>query len=203
MEIKLRSSMKKKILSILSALLIATLITSTAAAGAIKLTVKFSLSSEGTSSTSTFASALGDSSSFDALIASGYASGLGNTDVTIGLDASGDADITCINNGSNDVPGRSSPKVSASGQQTLFGNDPVRKNGKSPFEAHTVNPTTVAWDVGGCPSSNWTARITYIKWTNARISVSDTATGLPLMEPQNYNCVTRPETNSVTCDPAK
>jgi hypothetical protein len=195
--------MKKKILSILSALLIAILITSTAAAGAIKLTVKFSLSSGGTSSTSIYASALGGTNSFDSLTASGYASGLGNMDVTIGLDASGDASIICTNNGSNAVLGQSSPKVSASGQQTLFGNDPVRKNGRSPFEAKTVNPPTVAWNVGGCPNSNWTAQITYIKWTNATISVEDTATGMPLIEPQKYNCTTTPETHSVTCEMAK
>jgi hypothetical protein len=85
--------MKKNILSFLSALLIATFLTSPVSAGpGIRLSgVQFSLGS---------------------LIASGFASGLGNTDVTVVLDASGIPAITCTNNGGNDVPGQSSPKVS-------------------------------------------------------------------------------------------
>ena len=173
--------MKKKLLSLLSALLITILITSTAGAGGIvKLGfVEFSLGS---------------------LIAQGYASGLGNTDVTIVLDASGIPAITCTNNGGNDVPGQSSPKVSASGQTSLLGNDPVRKNGRSPFGVETVDPGTVPWDEADCPNSNWTARIDFIFWTNATISVHNTATGALLLQ-KKYVCNTTREPASVTCTP--
>jgi len=171
--------MKKKILSILTVLLLTTMLVSPASArGNIKLSgVKFSLGS---------------------LIANGFASGLGSTDVTVVLDAGGHADIVCTNNGGNDVPGQSSPKVSGIGFDTLPGNDPLRKNGKSPFGVETDDPTIVAWNVGGCPNSNWTARIDFIYWDHATISVFDTATNV-LLKKQNYNCTTTRFPASVSC----
>ena len=132
------------------------------------------------------------------LIASGYARGLGNTDVTIILDASGIPAVTCTNHGGNDVPGQSSPKVSASGQQTLLGDDPLRKNGKSPFFTETDDPETIAWDEAGCPNSNWTGRIDFIFWTEATISVYDTDSGA-LLKTQNYTCTTTRYPATVTC----
>ena len=78
--------MKNKLSIVLTLLLIATLSTSTVfAGGAVKLSnVTFGLGS---------------------LIASGFASGLGNTDVTVVLDASGVPAVTCVNYGGNAVPG--------------------------------------------------------------------------------------------------
>src|SRR6266542_1623336 len=110
----MRSDMQKKILSLLSALLVLTLLTSpVSAGGAVKLSgVQFSLGS---------------------LIANGTLSGLGNTDVSVVIDASGIPAVTCSNNGGNQVPGQSAPKISASGNQLLDGDSSVRKNGKSPF----------------------------------------------------------------------
>jgi len=193
--------MKKKILTMLSALLISVLITTTAGAGAIKLTkVAFNLS---TSSDGTTASAFRVTENFPSLVATGFASGLGKMDVTIKLEADGIPEITCTNNGENDVPGRSYPKVTASGESTLLGKDPIRKNGRSPFDATTVNPTTIPWDQAGCPNSNWTARITFISWTDATLYAYDTATGTSLIEPPlKYNCVTKKIPLSVKCDPA-
>jgi hypothetical protein len=132
------------------------------------------------------------------LIASGYASGLGNTDVTIVLDASGIPAVTCANQGGNDAPGQSSPKISATGQQTLLGDDPIRKNGKSAFFTETDDPETIAWDAAGCPNSNWTGHIDFIFWTEATISVYDTTTG-ELLETQNYTCTTTRNPASVSC----
>jgi hypothetical protein len=198
----LRSSMKKKTFMLLSALLIAILITSTAgAAGSIKLrSVSWSLE---TQSGSTTASALRITESFPALVATGFASGLGKMDVTIRIEASGIPDIVCTNNGENDVPGQSSPKVTASGDTTLLGNDPIRKNGRSPFGAATENPTTIPWDEAGCPNPNWIAQITFISWTHATLRAYDTATGTSLIEPPlEYNCVTKKVPLSVKCDPA-
>lgn len=171
--------MKKKILSILTFILAASILTSpVSAGGAVKLSgIQFSLGS---------------------LIANGFASGLGNTDVTVVLDASGIPAIVCTNPGNNDVPGQSYPKVSATGQHSLAGNDPLRKNGKSPFITETVDPVTVPWDLAGCPNPNWTARIDFIFWTEATISIYDTATGA-LLRRQNYTCTTTRSPDSVSC----
>ena len=133
------------------------------------------------------------------LITNGTLTGVGTTDVTIVLDASGIPAITCTNNGSNPVPGQSSPKVSASGKQDLSGNDPFRKNGRINFAGvETVDPETLAWDVAGCPSANWTGHIDFIYWTDATISVLDTATQALLLK-QNYSCTTTLTT--VSCTP--
>ncbi len=130
--------MKKQLLSFLSALLASILLTTSALAGA---SVKIS----------------GATFSLGSLIANGALIGLGNTDVTVVLDARGVPVITCTNYGNNDVPGQSSPRVSASGQELLPGNDPLRKNGKSPFGVETDSPT-LSWDMAGCPNAKWSAR---------------------------------------------
>lgn len=171
--------MKKKFLSLLMVLLVSVLmVSSVSAGGAVKLSgVQFSLGS---------------------LIAEGFASGLGNTDVTVVLDASGIPAITCTNYGGNDVPGQSYPKVSASGWQFLLGSDPRTKNGRSPFKTETADQTSLPWDEAGCPNSNWTANIDFIFWTDATISVYDTATG-DLLTSQNYTCTTTRFPASVSC----
>ena len=171
--------MKKKLYIVLTMLLIMMFATSTVfARGNIKLSnIQFSLGS---------------------LISEGFARGLGNTDVTIVLDGSGIPAITCTNYGGNDVPGQSSPKISASGQQTLFGDDPIRKNGKAPFLTETDDPETIPWDEAGCPNSNWTGNVDFIFWTDATISVYDTATG-ELLKTQSYTCDTTRYPASVTC----
>lgn len=175
--------MNKRLFSVLAMLLIASMVISPVSAGAaVKLSgISFSLGS---------------------LIADGYASGLGNTDVTVVLDASGNAAITCTNYGGNDVPGQSYPKVSAAGIDVLPGNDPIRKNGKSPFATETVDPETVAWDVAGCPNSNWTGHIDFIFWTAAKISVYSTSTGV-LLTSKSYTCETTRYPASVTCTEIK
>lgn len=172
--------MNKRVLSLLSGLLMAAVVFSTVfAGGGVKLSsVTFSLGS---------------------LIAKGAISGIGNTDVSMILDASGIPAIVCTNGGGNQVPGQSSPKVSAEGTQTLLGNDPVRKNGKSPFGVETNPPAPLTWDQAGCPNSNWTAQIVFVYWTNATISVYDLTTGALILK-QNYVCTTTD--TSVSCTPA-
>jgi hypothetical protein len=174
--------MKKRLFSVLAVLLIATMVISPVSAGAaIKLSgVQFSLGS---------------------LIASGFASGLGNTDVTIELEGTGIPVISCINNGGNVVPGQSAPKVTATGTQELDGDDPVRKNGRSPFLTETDDPETIAWDVAGCPNANWTGHIDFIFWTKAKISVYNLAGDL--LATKNYTCQTTRYPASVTCTEVK
>jgi hypothetical protein len=173
--------MKKKFYIILTMLLIVMLTaTPVFARGAIKLTsIAFDLGS---------------------LIATGYAGGLGNTDVTIVLDASGVPAVTCTNYGGNSVPGQSSPKIFATGQQTLLGDDPIRKNGKSAFFTETDDPETIAWDAAGCPNSSWTGHVDFIFWTEATILVYDTATGT-LLKTLSYTCDTTRYPASVSCTP--
>lgn len=175
--------MKHKSSIVLTVLLISMLFTSTVfAGGAVKLSnVQFGLGS---------------------LIATGFASGLGKTDVTVVLDASGIPAVTCVNYGGNAAPGQSYPKVSATGQQTLLGNDPIRKNGRSPFFTETDDPETISWSEAGCPNPNWTGYIDFIFWTDATISVYDTASGA-LLQSQSYTCTTTRYPASVTCSPVK
>jgi hypothetical protein len=169
--------MNRKLFSIFGALLIAILVVSTASAGGIKLSgVSFSLGS---------------------LISQGTISGIGNTDVTMVLDASGIPAVVCTNGGGNQVPGQSYPKVSAEGSQLLSGGNPLRKNGKSPFGVETQPPAPLTWDQAGCPNSNWTAQISFVYWTNATISVYDTVTQALLLT-QNYVCTTTKTTVSCT-----
>ena len=171
--------MKKKLLPLLSVLLIVILMaTPVSAGGAVKLSsVNFSLGS---------------------LIANGTLTGLGRTDVTVVLDASGIPAITCSNQGGNAVPGQSSPRVSASGNQLLDGDSSIRKNGKSPFGVETDDPETIPWNQAGCPNANWTGHIDFIFWTDATITVLDAGTQALLLK-RDYKCTTT--LTSVSCVP--
>ena len=171
--------MKKKLLPLLSVLLIVILMaTPVSAGGAVKLSsVNFSLGS---------------------LIANGTLTGLGRTDVTVVLDASGIPAITCSNSGGNAVPGQSSPRVSASGNQLLDGDSSIRKNGKSPFGVETDDPETIPWNQAGCPNANWTGHIDFIFWTDATITVLDANTQALLLK-RDYKCTTT--LTSVSCVP--
>jgi hypothetical protein len=172
--------MKKRLISLFSVLLTAVLLVSPVAAGrGIGFSATFSLGS---------------------LIAEGFATGVGQTDVTFVLDASGPADITCINNGGSSVRGQSAPKLSASGRQNVLGSDPRTKNGRTPYTTETDDPETVTWDVGGCPNANWIGHVDFIYWTNATISIYATNTGA-LLTKQDYVCTTTRFPASVSCTP--
>ena len=172
--------MRKRLLSLLSALLAVTLLASPASAGrGIGFSASFSLGS---------------------LIAEGFATGVGKTDVTFVLDAVGIPAMTCINNGSNSVPGQSSPKISATGRQNVLGSDPRIKNGRTPFRTETDDPDTLAWDLAGCPNSNWIGHVDFIFWTDATISIYSTATN-QLLTKQDYTCTTTRFPATVSCTP--
>lgn len=171
--------MKKKIYSLLSVFVVVmAMVAPVSAGGAVKLSsVSFRLGS---------------------LIADGTLTGLGRTDVSVVIEASGIPAITCNNLGGNQVPGQSYPKVSASGTQILDGDSPVRKNGKSPFGVETVDPETIPWDEAGCPNANWTGHIDFIYWTDASISVYNASTQALLLK-KDYACTT--SLLSVACTP--
>jgi len=172
--------MKKQFLSIFYAFLAAILITtSVGAGGSVRLS--------------------GATFSLGSLIAKGTLTGLGKSDtVKVVLSASGPADVTCSNGGTNTVPGQSSPRVSAFGQQDLSGNNGLLKNGKSLFDVETVDPTIVAWNEAGCPNANWTGYIDFIYWNAATITVRDIATNAVLLE-QRYTCTTTRAPATVSC----
>src|SRR4026207_1100688 len=149
----MRRHMKKKFLSMLTALLMITLMTSTVSAGGnIKLSsVQFRLGS---------------------LIAEGFASGLGNTDVTVVLNATGVPAITCTNRSGTQAPGQNPPKGSAS-RSDFLAQESYTKNGRSPFsvEPEEPQPGLTAKQMG-CPNNAWSASIDFVFWTNATLIVT-------------------------------
>ena len=175
--------MKKRLISIVMVFLVAVILTSTVSAGGnVGLRgVQFSLGS---------------------LIADGFVTGLGNTDVTILLDARGErADVSCINSAGNVVPGHSSPKIDAVGIDSLAGDDASRKNGKAPFTTETSD--FIPWYLAGCPNSTWVGQIDFVFWTEATITVRqgfNNPSG-PTLATQSYTCVTTRDPDSVSCTP--
>ena len=173
--------MKRKIYSLLAVLLITTMTTSTVAAGGnVKLSgIQFSLSS---------------------LVATGFASGLGNTDVTVVLEAAGIPVVTCTNQGGTQSPGQNPVSISASGAQYLI-HETYTKNGRSPFNVETEDPqVALTAQQLGCANNNWTATIDFVFWTEATLSVYSTATNA-LLAQQNYTCVTTRFPAAVSCTP--
>lgn len=140
--------------------------------------------------------------SLGSLIADGFVTGLGNTDVTIVLDATGErADVSCINNGGSVVPGQSSPKIDAVGIDSLAGDDGNRKNGKAPFTTETSD--FIPWYLAGCPNSNWVGQIDFVYWTGATLTVRQGFNNPdgPILLTQKYTCVTNRDPDSVSCTP--
>lgn len=152
--------MKRKTISILTAVLAAILITTTVFAGKISMSGPLD-------------------TMLGSFIAKGTLVGLGNTDWLVELQTSGQASVICTNNGNNDVPGQSYPHVDGKGSEALpYDPSKVEKNGKSPFDV-TAKPTWdesnpyLSWSEGGCPNENWTARYDFVYWDKAIVLVKD------------------------------
>jgi hypothetical protein len=175
--------MKKNIFSLLSVLLVVTLLASPASAGGnIKLS-GFRLGS---------------------LIADGSAFGLGNNDWLIQLEAIGHASVVCTNPGRNPVPGQSSPHVEDTGVQEIP-KESLTKNGRALFSVTTtpeeeLNPF-ITWQEGGCPNSKWTAKIDFVFWDGAIVSLIDPATEEIVAE-LKFTCTTTriPQNDGYTFD---
>jgi len=176
----------KKVISVFYAFMAAVLFTTSAlAGGSVKLSSPgFSLGS---------------------LIANGTLSGLGNTDWIIGLDANGHAAVVCINYGNNDVRGQSSPHVDGQGTQGLPADSQLRKNGKSVYSVtakplEEINPN-ISWEEGGCPNSNWSAKIDFVYWDGAILSVIDPITHITVAT-YAFTCTTTriPQNDGYTFD---
>lgn len=171
--------MKKKLFSLLSVFLLATLLASPVSAGP---GVKFS----------------GGANSVEWTLGSLIAEGaliVGNTDVKVILEASGVPAVTCTNQGRTPAPGQNPPNISATGAQTL---QDRTKNGKSPFDVEASEPDTLPGLQGGCPNNNWTAHIDFVYWDHAKITVTNLAGDTVLLE-QNYTCTTTRNPDTVSC----
>jgi hypothetical protein len=170
--------MKKKILSILTILLVASMMISPVSAGGnVGFShAEFSLGSLDVTGTLT---GLG-----------GYAEG-----VIVELTASGTPVVTCTSRGGNNAPGQNPSQVSASGAQLIT---QIFKNGTAPVDV-SAEPTLTGTQ-GGCPNNNWTANIDFVYWTNATITVTDPSTDPDtVLLQQNYTCVTTRDPDSVSC----
>lgn len=173
--------MLRKLISILSMLVVISFVTTSVFAGNVSIRrVSFSLGS---------------------LIADGTLVGLGNQDVTVILDATGIPVVTCTNPGGAQAPGQNPPKVSATGTQFLVHNT-YTKNGTSPFNVETQQQTDgLTAKHLGCPSNKWTAEIVFVFWTNATIIVRAGSVTGPILLQQNFVCTTTRTPPSVTCTP--
>lgn len=175
--------MKRKILSIFTILLVATMITSTASAGG----------NVGLSGAQFFLGSITAMAKITGL--GGYSDG-----VTAYLSASGTPVVTCTNQGGNQASGQNPTKVSADGIQeipfTL-----ITKKGTAPLDV-TAEPDLISGKQGGCPNNNWKAEVEFVYWTNATISIVDNVSGAVLFE-QHYTCITTRNPDSVSCTPVE
>jgi hypothetical protein len=178
-------------LSVTGTLVVVILLTMNASADSIRFSnVRFSLGKDITTQLN----------NPDPLIAEGTLSGLGNEDLIVKLVANGLPVVTCTNQGGNQVEGRSSPKMSASGQQTLDGAEAIKNNGVSSFRVETKSPDPFLSALEyGCPNENWSAQIDFIFWTDATISLYDPQGNEK--KSQDYTCSTL--LTSVTCSLVK
>jgi hypothetical protein len=170
--------MKKKILSLWSILLVMTLLATPVSAGPV---IKLS----------------GGANSVEWSLGSLIAEGaliLGNTNVKVVLEASGEPEVICTNQGSSPAPGQNPPNISATGAQDL---QERTKNGKAPFDVEASPPDTLPGSQGGCPNDNWTAHIVFVFWQDAKITVKS-LDGAVLLE-QSYTCKTTHNPDYVSC----
>lgn len=105
------------------------------------------------------------------LHADGRLVGLGSTDSTVVIEATGIPVVTCTNKGGNQAPGQNPPNVTTSGEQQI-GITQITKNGSAEIDVTTEIPgVSLPGSQMGCPNDNWTAAIVGIQFTNATVSV--------------------------------
>lgn len=163
--------MKKKLYSVFTALLMAALMVSEAVAGGFSIRT-----------------------SLGSFLADVTAWGLPNstkTGYTFTVNASGVASVICTNPGNNPVPGQSSPHVDGTDSQDIPPGQ-ITKGGKVTTSLEAIpdleaHPDLTA-EAGGCPNSNWSAKVDFIYWQAAVFTVKNNTTGEETT--YKYNCVT-------------
>lgn len=127
------------------------------------------------------------------LIAQGYLSGIGNTDVSMELIAHGTTRAYCQNKGGTQAPGRNPINI----QLTATGLFQTDQNGRVFVSLETANPNLSDLAVSptpktaGCPNGNWTVvgLSKDVNWTGADIVGSKQADGSVVVS-QTYTCTT-------------
>jgi hypothetical protein len=114
-----------------------------------------------------------------------------NTDYTFTLSASGVASVVCTNYGGNQAPGQNYPHVDGRDSNDVPQND-ILKGGKvtTSLEAIPYLEThpDISWSEGGCPNSNWNAKVDFVFWDTAELQIVSVATGE--VTTYKYSCVT-------------
>jgi hypothetical protein len=105
------------------------------------------------------------------LHAEGMLVGLGATDSTVVIEATGVPVVACTNLGGNQAPGQNPPNITTSGEQQI-GITQITKNGSAQIDVTTELPgVQLPGSQMGCPNDNWTASIVGIQFTHATVSV--------------------------------
>jgi hypothetical protein len=168
-----RHTMKKRIYTLATVLLITMLAVSPVYAGGVS--IKIGLGS---------------------ITGNGYAWGFGN-DVTIVLSGAGVPVVTCAAPGNDNLaPGQNPARVSAhdSAKDT---DDPNKTKGKFHFDLE-AQPVLLSPVEMGCANNNWTATIDFVFWDTVTVSVLSNKTGKVLYQ-QSSTCVTTHDPDTISC----
>jgi len=105
-----------------------------------------------------------------ALKAAGGVSGLGYGDISVDLSVVGQPLATCTNpGGGTQPPGQNPAEVNLTGTQAIPAS--AIKNGNASFSLLTNAPPEIVAGAPGCPSSNWSERITDVTFKSATIDI--------------------------------
>ena len=104
------------------------------------------------------------------LESTGALAGLGNEDVTITLEATGDPTAVCKNpGGSNEPPGHNPAPITVTGSQSIP--KEMLENGNVSFEVATDGPKSPVPGAPDCPNKRWSQVILDMAFTSATITV--------------------------------
>jgi hypothetical protein len=105
------------------------------------------------------------------LTAAGSLTGLGNGDVTVTIDVSGQPIATCTNpSGANQPAGQNPAKGTFSGSVVIDAS--LIKNGNLAFSVTTAAPPTPVPGAPGCPNPRWTETIVDVVFSSPSLTVS-------------------------------